>query len=96
MLKNKNAIIVGARTGIGLETLKLFAEQNANIYACTREPNKEFELICQELKKKYNSNISLIFFDVNDVSESKSKINGLISKIDKIDIYVNTVAEIDF
>ena len=42
MLKNKNAIILGARTGIGLETLKTFAKNKAIIHACIRKSDKNF------------------------------------------------------
>ena len=35
MLKNKNAIVTGAGSGIGKATVKIFAKNGANIWACT-------------------------------------------------------------
>ncbi len=96
MLKNKNTIILGARTGIGLETLKTFAKNKANIHACIRKSDKNFNSICKELEKKYKTNISIITFDVNDEAETKKKLGELLLKIPKIDVYVNTTALIEF
>ncbi len=96
MLKDKIAIIFGARTGIGLETLKTFARNKANIHACIRKADKDFTSVCSELEKKYNINISITTFDVNDVEETKKKLTDLLNKLPKIDIYVNTTALIEF
>lgn len=41
-LNGKNAIITGANRGIGFATLKLFAKEGCNIWACIRKSNEEF------------------------------------------------------
>ena len=43
MLKNKLALITGANRGIGLSILKKFSENGADIIACARSKNDEFE-----------------------------------------------------
>ena len=96
MLKDKVAIIFGARTGIGLETLKTFAKNKANIHACIRKVDKNFTSTCNELEKKYNITISITTFDVNETNETKKKLTNLLNKLPKIDIYVNTTALIEF
>ena len=50
LLKNKNAIITGANRGIGLETLKVFAKNGSNIWACIRNPNNDFFELCRKLE----------------------------------------------
>ena len=50
MLKNKNVIITGSNKGIGHAILKLFAQNRANIWACTRTENSVFK---EELKKLF-------------------------------------------
>ena len=43
MLKGKNAIITGARRGIGRATVETFASFGANVWACARKPDDSFE-----------------------------------------------------
>lgn len=92
MLKEKNTLIIGARSGIGLETMKCFAKNEANIYACVRKTDKEFLSICEDLEKNHKTKISILNFDVNDLNQTKEKL----SKINEVDVYVNTAAIIDF
>ena len=37
LLKNKTAVITGSNRGIGKEILRLFSQNGANIFACTRD-----------------------------------------------------------
>ena len=43
MLLGKNAIITGARGGIGRSTVEIFARNGANIWACVRTKDEKFE-----------------------------------------------------
>ena len=43
MLSGKNAIITGARRGIGRATVEVFAKNGANIWACARKEDAAFE-----------------------------------------------------
>ena len=45
ILKGKNAIITGANRGIGLATVKKFAQEGCNVWACARTQNDEFESV---------------------------------------------------
>ena len=92
MLKNKETLIIGARSGIGLETMKCFAKNGANIYACVRKTDKEFLSICEDLEKNHKVKVSILIFDVNDLNQTKETL----SKLNEIDVYVNTAAIIDF
>ena len=42
-LKGKNAVITGARQGIGRAILEKFAENGADIWACSHNKTEEFE-----------------------------------------------------
>jgi 3-oxoacyl-[acyl-carrier protein] reductase len=96
MLKNKNAIIFGARSGIGLETVKVFAENNANIYAFIKKNDPEFLETCKDLQKKYNSKIKVYSLDLSNETEIKTKILKFLQEVEQIHIYVNTVAILEF
>ena len=52
LLKNKTAVITGSNRGIGKEILKIFSENGANIFACTRNVDDEFKLFVDQLSKK--------------------------------------------
>ena len=89
MLKNKTAIITGANRGIGFATVKIFAENHANIYACAREKNQAFENTLLELSKEYNVSIQPLYFDVTDYDQAKKIIREHSKASGKIDILVN-------
>ena len=61
MLKKKTAVLTGSSRGIGKEILKLLAENNANIIACSRKEDKKHISFIQELEKKNNVEIEAFF-----------------------------------
>ena len=66
LLNNKTAIVTGANRGIGESIIKLFAENGANIIACIRKDSKNFKLLSDNLKKKYNVSIYIIHMDLSN------------------------------
>lgn len=46
MLEGKNAIITGAKRGIGRATVEVFAKFGANIWACARNKMMILKKIC--------------------------------------------------
>jgi 3-oxoacyl-[acyl-carrier protein] reductase len=89
LLKNKNAIITGCNRGIGKSILELFASNGCNIWACSRTPSIEFDLLINELTLKYNIKITPIYFDLSDFNEIKQAIKIIFSEKKTIDILVN-------
>ena len=72
LLKKKTAIITGCNRGIGEKILEKFSSSGANIFACTRKKNSEFESKISELARKYKVKIIPIYFDFADSEEIKS------------------------
>jgi len=52
MLKKKTAVLTGSSRGIGKEILSIFAENNANIIACSRQKDEQHIKFIEDLKKK--------------------------------------------
>ena len=59
LLKNKTAVITGSNKGIGKEILKTFSENGADVFACVRNINTEFESYVKELSQNFGNKIIL-------------------------------------
>lgn len=102
MLSGKNIVVTGCLQGIGKATLKVFAENGANVFACAYQQNEEFEKFCNDLKEQNNVQIIPVYFDLMDIAalkeaakviqKSKLEIHGLvnIAGINK-DAYFNMI-----
>lgn len=88
-LKGKNAVITGSNRGIGLATLKLFAQEGCNIWACARKQNAEFEKTIQELSTKYGVEIIPVYFELTDYEAAKVAVKEITSEKKPVDILVN-------
>lgn len=89
LLEGQTAIITGSNRGIGHEILKCFAEQGANIFACARKSNSEFEQELERLEKQYQVEIYPIYFDLENMDEMKSAVKQIRGFKKNIDILVN-------
>lgn len=89
LLKNKTAVITGCNKGIGKVILETFAENGANIIACTRKETIEFNDYMETIKNKYSISITPIYFDLENSDEIKTAISKIISLKIKTDILVN-------
>ena len=94
ILKNKNAIITGANRGIGLETLKVFAKNGSNIWACIRNPNNDFFELCRKLEKETGTSIKPVIFDLKNRDQIKSAVKEIKQSKKNIDILVNNAGKI--
>ena len=66
LLINKTAIITGCNKGIGKVILETFAENGANIIACTRKETIEFNDYIESIKNKFSISITPIYFDLEN------------------------------
>lgn len=89
MLKNKNAIITGARRGIGRATVESFAKNGANIWACARCQDDDFEKDMRNIADKYGLQIWPVYFDVTNEGEVKQAINSIRKQKLDVDILAN-------
>lgn len=88
-LNGKTAIITGCNRGIGLEILRLFAKEGANIYACIREPKEAFEKEIKEIENQQGVVIEPVYFDLSSEEQIKEGIASIIKRKIPIDILVN-------
>ena len=95
LLQGKTAIITGTRRGIGKKICEVFAEQGANIYACARKQNDEFELWISELASSNNVVIKPVYFDLADESSIKAGLKTIFADRISIDILVNNAGMAD-
>lgn len=86
-LKNKNAIVTGAKGGIGDAIVRTFARAGANVYACARKQDEEFEKHLESLADAYGANIVPVYFDLSKEEEIKQAITKL-GRV-SVDILVN-------
>ncbi len=89
MVSGKNIVVTGCIQGIGKETLRVLAENGANVFACAYKQTDEFEKYCAELAEKNKVEIWPVYFDLMDnasikdgaktIQSQKVEIRGLIN-----------------
>lgn len=95
MLSGKNAIVTGANRGIGKAIVETFAKNGANVWACARQYNEDFEKNMAELQTKYQVWIKPIYFELEDEGEIKNGMKKIMSEHERIDILVNNAGILD-
>lgn len=89
MLKGKNAVITGARRGIGRATVECFAGYGANMWACARKPDEAFERDMAELAQRFGVWIKPVYFDLADSEEMSAAVKGILAEKLPVDVLVN-------
>lgn len=88
-LNGKNIIITGAMRGIGRTILELYAQNGANIWACDRIRDDEFEKDMLELAEINHVWIKPVYFDLSDENAIKNGVQQIIKDKQPIDVLVN-------
>ena len=88
-MKGKNAIVTGARRGIGRAVVKEFAQNGINICACASRENSDFEADMQTLAEEYHIWIKPVYFDLQREDEIKNAVKTILGEKQPIDILVN-------
>lgn len=88
-MQNKNILITGATSGIGLETAKALAKKGATIYIVARTIDKAKSAI--EEIKKYSGNDRIDFFvaDLSSQKDIRRLAEEVNTKLDKLDVLIN-------
>jgi len=94
-LKNKYAVITGCNKGIGKETVRVFSENGANIFACVRKIDKNFTNYIKNLEKKFKNKIFAIELDFSDKGSVKSAANKILNYKKDITMLVNNAGTIE-
>lgn len=89
ILEGRNAIITGARTGIGYATLQRFASEGANIWAVIHREDEKFLLEIKSIAKRNKVWIKPVFIDLADSQSINEGMRKIISEKNNIDILVN-------
>ena len=90
LLKNKNAVITGCNRGIGKEIVRVFSENGANIWACTRKESKSFTKYINNLGQKHSVKINPVYFDLDNEEQIKTGVKTIncLRGIDKINFSI--------
>lgn len=96
MLKGKNAIITGARRGIGRATVEVFAENGANVWACARKEDAAFEADMAGLAERYGVWIEPVYFELTDEMQMKQAVKQIQKEKKSVDLLVNNAGEAQY
>ena len=88
-LTGKNAVVTGARRGIGRSILKTFVENGANVWACIRQPDEEFSVWADKLADQFSVFITPLCFDITDSVAMKAAVKRIMAEKLPVDILVN-------
>lgn len=88
-LKGKNAVITGCNRGIGKAILEKYAENGANIWACTRTYDKETKSLFETVAQKNGVWIEHIEVELDDDQSIKKAVQVIHKKREHVDILVN-------
>ena len=82
-LDGKIALVTGASSGIGAQTVKLFSSLGAKVIAAARREDR-----LQDLANQY-PNVMAVKCDVGVEADCKNLVDTVINEYDKIDILIN-------
>ncbi|MDP0507268.1 MAG: SDR family oxidoreductase [Fusobacterium sp. JB019] len=85
ILKNKKVLITGGSSGIGLAIAKKFISEGAIVVITGRN----IERLKKAEKEINNKNLSIIEWDISDISIIEKKYNEILKKIGTLDILIN-------
>lgn len=89
MLKGKNAIITGARSGIGLATLQLFAKNGCNCWAIIHREDLDFLNKIQTWEKESQVWIKPVYMELDNSDSIKQGMKDILAEKQPVDILVN-------
>ena len=88
-LQGKNAIVTGARTGIGRAIVEAFAREGANVWAIVHREDNAWLRDMEALAAEYKVWIKPVYIDLSDEEQIKQGMQTIIKEKLPIDILVN-------
>ncbi|MGX9965219.1 SDR family NAD(P)-dependent oxidoreductase [Roseomonas sp. F4] len=92
MLKGKNAVVTGARTGIGRAAVEKLAVNGANIWACARQRDEAFEADMHSIAEKCGVWVKPVYFDFADKSQIAAGAKQILDEKLPVNVLVNNAA----
>lgn len=89
MIQDKNAIVTGARSGIGFATVQLFAQNGCNCWAVVHRDDEAFLSAIAQWEQEYNVWIKPVHIDLGDSDSIKAGMKQIMQEKLPIDILVN-------
>ena len=89
MIQGKNAIVTGARSGIGFATVQLFAQNGCNCWAVVHRDDEAFLSSIAQWEQEYNVWIKPVHIDLGDSDSIKAGMKQIMQEKQPIDILVN-------
>lgn len=89
MIQGKNAIVTGARSGIGFATVQLFAQNGCNCWAVVHRDDEAFLSAIAQWEQEYNVCIKPVHIDLGDSDSIKAGMKQIMQEKLPIDILVN-------
>lgn len=89
MIKDKNAIVTGARSGIGFATVHLFAQNGCNCWAVVHREDESFLASIAQWEQEYGVWIKPVHIDLSDSESIYAGIKQIMQEKLSIDILVN-------
>lgn len=89
LLRGKNAVITGARTGIGRAIVERFAQEGANIWAVVHREDVEWLSAMDTLATGCGVWIKPVYIDLSDEGQIKQGMQSIIKEKMPIDVLVN-------
>ena len=89
MIQGKNAIVTGARSGIGFATVQLFAQNGCNCWAVVHRDDEAFLSAIAQCEQEYNVWIKPVHIDLGDSDSIKAGMKQIMQEKQPIDILVN-------
>ena len=84
-----NVIITGSNRGIGKAMVEAFASTGANIWACARKTNPEFESWLKETAENNHIWIKPVYFELTDAEAINVGVQSVLDENLPIDVLVN-------
>lgn len=90
----RNAIVTGARSGIGKALVAELAKQRINVWAIVHRDDDDYKSFTESLQHKYNVWIRIVYVDLSKEDEIKSAVKGIIQEKKSIDILINAAGAV--
>lgn len=89
MMTDKICVISGASSGVGKETMRVFAERGAHIVMVVRNKDKALK-VYTEIVKQYHVKVDIVLADFSDLNSVREAAKEILETYPKIDVLVNS------